>query len=212
MTGTANAMMAARSPGGGGRAWPLLTGERAHYELAAGRDVRPLVSAMERFATKTGMLPEQVWDAPDRAEAFMLYGRSTGSAMPLMWAHAEYIKLLRSIQDGRVFDLIPEVAKRYLSRRRVASPMEVWKPNRQPRFMPRDCTLRVQAPAPFRLRWSSDGGRTVVELPSIASGLGIEYVDLASSPQQAAPHQFRFLWTATDRWDDTEYEVALTRA
>ena len=197
---------------GRGRAWPLLTGERAHYELAAGRDVRPLIAAMERFAAQTGMLTEQIWDAPDLPHAFMFRGKPTGAAMPLMWAHAEYIKLLRSIQDGQVFDLIPEVAKRYLGPRRTASTVEVWKPNRQPRFMPRDCTLRVQAPAPFRLRWSFDGGQTVIELPSTSSGLGIEFVDLLPNPGQIAPHQFRFLWIDTDRWDDTEYEVALTPA
>ena len=32
---------------GYGHAWPLLTGERGHYELAAGRDVRPFIRAME---------------------------------------------------------------------------------------------------------------------------------------------------------------------
>ena len=42
----------------------------------------------------------------------MHLGRPTGSAMPLAWAHAEYIKLVRLAADGRVFDLIPEVADR----------------------------------------------------------------------------------------------------
>src|SRR5664279_4634401 len=36
----------------------------------------------------------------------------TEGAMPLMWAHAEYIKLLRSVRDARVSDLIPEVPSR----------------------------------------------------------------------------------------------------
>ena len=98
-----------------------LTGERAHYELSAGRDVKPFIRAIEGFASTTGLLPEQVWDEPDRPEAYMFLGRPTGSAMPLMWAHAEYIKLLRSVSDGRVFDLIPEVAHRYLGRSQGSS-------------------------------------------------------------------------------------------
>jgi len=97
---------------GTGRAWPLLTGERAHYELAAGRRVQHLVRAMERFASKGGMLPEQVWDEPDLPAEEMYLGRTAGSAMPLMWAHAEYVKLLRSVADGQVFDCIPAVAER----------------------------------------------------------------------------------------------------
>ncbi len=51
---------------GQGGAWPLLTGERGHYELAAGHDVKPFIRAMEGFGSVTGLLPEQVWDEPDR--------------------------------------------------------------------------------------------------------------------------------------------------
>jgi glucoamylase len=95
---------------GVGRAWPLLTGERGHYELAAGHDVSPYTRALERFASTTGLLPEQVWDEPSRAGVRMEFGSPTGSARPLMWAHAEYIKLLRSVRDGQVFDFVPEAA------------------------------------------------------------------------------------------------------
>ena len=103
--------------GGRGGVGHYLAGERGHYELAAGRDAKPFIRAMEGFSSATGLLPEQVWDEPDRPDVYMFLGRPTGSAMPLMWAHAEYIKLLRSVADGRVFDLIPEVAERYLSGR-----------------------------------------------------------------------------------------------
>ena len=41
--------------------------------------------------------------------------------MPLAWAHAEYIKLVRSAADGQVFDLISEVADRYRNRRAGAA-------------------------------------------------------------------------------------------
>ena len=78
--------------GGIGRAWPLLTGERAHYELAAGRrdQAERLLHTLEGFANEGGMLPEQVWDADDIPERALFRGQATGSAMPLAWAHAEY--------------------------------------------------------------------------------------------------------------------------
>src|SRR5207249_4015651 len=85
-----------RSGWGQGRAWPLLTGERGHYELAAGRPVEPFVRALEGFAHGIGLLPEQVWDQADQPDRYLFLGRPTGGACPLMWAHAEYIKLLRS--------------------------------------------------------------------------------------------------------------------
>ena len=133
---------------GRGPPWPLLTGERGHYELAAGRDVRPYIQAMEEFASATGLLPEQVWDEPDKPERLMYLGKPTGAAMPLMWAHAEYIKLLRSARDGMVFDLIPEVAQHFrVGRQR--SGMEVWKFNRQVREVPPGVALRILADRPF---------------------------------------------------------------
>ncbi len=73
---------------GRGRLWPLLTGERGHYELAAGRDPQPYIKALECLANEGGLLPEQVWDTEPRS------GHGTGSATPLVWAHAEYIRLL----------------------------------------------------------------------------------------------------------------------
>ena len=103
---------------GQGRAWPLLGGERAHYELAAGHEVKPYIKAMEEFSSVGGMLPEQVWDHDDMPAEGLYRGQSAGSAQPLVWAHSEYIKLLRSTADGEVFDRISVVADRYARRRR----------------------------------------------------------------------------------------------
>ncbi|HEY6308422.1 MAG TPA: glycoside hydrolase family 15 protein [Candidatus Angelobacter sp.] len=178
-----------------GRAWPLLAGERAHYELAAGRDVRPLITAIENFASQGGMLPEQVWDQPDLPAAGMYLGKPAGSAMPLMWAHAEYIKLLRSVNDGAVFDLIPIVAERYRGRR-GRQDLEIWKAARQVRAIAAGSVLRVLAAAPFRLRWSLDGspsGQTLKETASTPSGLGLEFVDIPTPAGQAATLRFSFL-------------------
>jgi glucoamylase len=94
---------------GQGRGWPLLTGERGHYELAAGHDCRPFLHAMEQFSNGTCLLPEQIWDEADIPEAHPRRGGPTGSANPLLWAHSEYLRLLRSSHDGKVFDQIPEI-------------------------------------------------------------------------------------------------------
>jgi glucoamylase len=101
---------------GVGRPWPLLAGERAHYELAAGKpDVAVhLLGVMRAQASDGGMLPEQVWDGPDIPERELFNGRPSGSAMPLVWAHAEYAKLVRSLHDGRVFDMPRQAYERYV--------------------------------------------------------------------------------------------------
>jgi len=191
---------------GRGRPWPLLTGERGHYELAAGRDVRPYLRAMENFATATRMLPEQIWDQPDIPPALMYYGKPTGAAMPLMWAHAEYIKLLRSAADGRLFDLIPEVAERYLGARPHA-PLEVWKSNRMISSVPAGATLRIQAAAPFMLHWSKDGWSHVADTRAQATSIGIYFTDIVLDHADRAPVRFTFLWLDGNRWEGRDYAV-----
>ncbi len=194
---------------GKGRAWPLLTGERAHYDLAAGREVKPLVEAMERFASPTGLLPEQVWDEADRAELHMFLGGPTGSAMPLMWAHAEYVKLLRSIYDGKVFDLIPEVAERYRGDRKACASLEIWKPNRRVCSVQCGTTLRIQGLAPFQLHWSRDDWRSAQDTHSQATAVGVQFVDLAVPTGQKALIRFTFYWPEMERWEGQDYEVAV---
>lgn len=195
---------------GTGRAWPLLTGERGHYELAAGRDPALFIRTMEQFASSTGLLAEQVWDEGDRPELRLYHGRPTGSAMPLMWAHGEYIKLLRSSMDGRVFDLIPEVAARYQGASRTRQRMEIWKPNRHARSVAPGSTLRVQAPDAFRLRWSDDQWQTLHDTVASSTTLGVAYADISIGPEQQGEIVFTILWTADDRWDGRNYEVAIT--
>jgi glucoamylase len=194
---------------GKGRAWPLLTGERAHFELSAGRDIKLFIRAIEGFASMTGLLPEQVWDEPDKPERYMFLGRPTGSAMPLMWAHAEYAKLLRSVSDGRVFDLIPEVTKRYLGDRKACQLFEVWKPNRQVVAVKRGYRLRVQVPAPFHLRWSGDEWHTVNDSASAATSFGIEFLDIPIAATQRAPIRFTFFWPKSNSWEGHDYMVAV---
>jgi glucoamylase len=193
---------------GQGRAWPLLTGERAHYEFAAGRDVRPLIRTIEQFAFRGRMLPEQVWDSPDLESASMYFGKPAGSAMPLMWAHAEYVKLLRSVTDGQVFDLIPIVAERYLNGR-GRKDLEVWKAVRQVKEVVAGQVLRIQAPEPFRLHWTDDGWATASDTSSTSTEIGIEFVDIAINDDQIGPVEFTFLWTSRDRWEGHNFEVRI---
>ncbi|HKI45788.1 MAG TPA: glycoside hydrolase family 15 protein [Balneolales bacterium] len=196
---------------GQGRAWPLLTGERAHYELAAGHDIKPLIKAIEQFSSTTGMLPEQVWDRDDRPDVFMFKGRPTGSAMPLMWAHAEYIKLLRSMQDGQVFDRFSIVENRYLKSKKKRAQYEIWKPNRQVDKIKPGMTLRVQSYRPFALVWTDDEWDHTQEVHSEPTALGIEYLDVEIKETQKAPIRFTFHWMDNHTWEGKNYEVMIDR-
>jgi glucoamylase len=193
---------------GVGRPWPLLTGERGHYELAAGRDAKRHVEAMEGFASRGGMLPEQIWDADDLPGRGLFFGRPTGSAMPLMWAHAEYIKLLRSVRDGVVFDRIAAVADRYLPGR-GRKDLEIWKFSRQVRSVPAGATLRIQSAAPFRLHFSLDGWRVPKDSNSAVTALGIHYADIVVPRAQQIAVEFTFFWPEADRWEGRDFRVEI---
>jgi glucoamylase len=192
---------------GVGHAWPLLTGERGHFELAAGRDPGPYLATMENFAGKENLLTEQVWDEADRPELHLWRGLPTEAAMPLAWAHAEYISLLRSATDGKVFDRIPEVFDRYARKERRGPSREVWKFNRRPPTIPADDALRVIADQPFRLRVSDDGWRTHSERDSSETGLSLHFVDLPPLGSPGRSWSFTFYWPVYDRWEDQNYRT-----
>ncbi len=196
---------------GQGRAWPLLTGERAHYELAAGRrDVaEKLLHAVEAFANDGGLIPEQVWDAPDIPERELYFGRPSGSAMPLVWAHAEYIKLRRSLQQGCVFDMPPQPVQRYQVAQ-TGSPHTVWRYNQRRRTMPTGKTLRLEIMSPAQIHWSTDGWRTTHDIQTRDTGLGIHLADLPTDKlAKGATVAFTLYWPQDDRWENVDYSVTV---
>ena len=193
---------------GVGRAWPLLTGERGHYELAAGRDPEPYLRALEKFSSGIGLIPEQIWDAPDLPSQHFLFGRKTGAAVPLLWAHAEYVKLRRSAADRKSCDLIEAVYDRYVRGQGQRDPMEVWKFNRQVPSIEIGTRLRIQADSPFLLHWTTDEWLHSTDARSRATGVDIEFVDLPL-PDQKTRIRFTFLWLEENRWEGNDYKIEL---
>lgn len=190
-----------------GRGWPLLVGERGHYELAAGRDARPQLETLERIADGTGLLPEQVWDEEDRPELHLFRGRPTEAAMPLVWAHAEYLTLLRSADDGAVFDRIARVADRYLRHGHRRPNGEVWTHARRPTTVVPEGGLRVVSERPFRLHVTDDEWRTATDREAAPTGVGLAFVDLPPLGRAGAAYRFTFYWTDTGTWEGTDYVV-----
>jgi glucoamylase len=189
----------------------LLTGERAHYELAAGRpDVaQQLARAMETFAGESGLLPEQVWDSADIPDRHLFIGHPTGAAMPLAWAHAEYIKLCRSLHDGEIFDRPIQTVERYLQNK-TASHRVTWRFNNKVRTMPVGKVLRVETLAPALVHWSFDGWRRVHDDATRDTTLGMHVVDLATGHLgPGARIDMTFYWPEADRWEGTDYLVCV---
>jgi glucan 1,4-alpha-glucosidase len=96
-----------------GRPWPLLAGERGEYEVARGGDGLPFLQTMANTANDGYMIPEQVWDQPDPTTYGYQTGKATGSASPLAWAMAQYVRLARAIDAHHPVETPDFVAKRY---------------------------------------------------------------------------------------------------
>jgi glucoamylase len=193
---------------GTGRPWPLLTGERGHYEIAAGRDPSPYLHALEDFSQGIGLMPEQIWDGPD-LPPYLRLGRSTDAAMPLLWAHSEYVKLHRSAADRKVFDLVEPAYDRYVTGSGERKTLEIWKLNHQVQAVPAGTVLRIQADSPFLLHWTSDDWQHSIDTRSQGTAIGVEFVDIRVPQKQKSPIRFTFLWLEENRWESRDYTVNL---
>lgn len=194
---------------GVGRAWPLLTGERAHYELAAGRKemAEQLLRTLAGFANEGGMIPEQIWEASDIPERELFFGRPSGSAMPLVWAHAEYLKLCRSLHEGQVFDTPPQTVQRYVIEK-TGSPYMIWRFNHKCRTLTVGKTLRVEVLAPALVHWSTDSWQTLHDIETSDTGLGVYVADLPTAALLTGSRvDFTFYWPETSQWEQVDFAV-----
>ncbi|HQZ95259.1 MAG TPA: glycoside hydrolase family 15 protein [Pyrinomonadaceae bacterium] len=126
---------------GKGRLWVLLSGERGQYEIALCNETIKKIQldgfncnekemdgwrynrldAMAKFANEGLMIPEQVWDKPDLRSPDkqfvpdLKFGEGTGSATPLAWSMAQFIRLATNIKAGKNLDTPQVVYDRYVS-------------------------------------------------------------------------------------------------
>jgi glucoamylase len=191
---------------GTGRGWILLAGERGHYELASGKNIQTFIKDIENFSNETGLLSEQVWDAEDIPEKHLYKGKPTGAAMPLAWAHSEYIKLLRSSKDGKVFDRIDAVAERYLEKRGNLHKTKFWSFNSPAQTVKRNETLRIIAEADFKLNWSCNDEEEQQTIEASKTSVGIFYVDI-EIPKDCSEIGFRFYWIDADEIAEENYSL-----
>jgi glucoamylase len=101
---------------GTGRLWTLLTGERGEYEVARGdlTGARRRLDTMMAFANDGLMIPEQVWDRDERPRPELHFGAGTGSATPLAWSMAQFIRLAINTKRGHNVETPNATTVRYL--------------------------------------------------------------------------------------------------
>ncbi len=195
---------------GVGRAWPLLTGERGHLALQAGEDPIDYVRTMWRCASPGGLLPEQVWDAAPIPERGLFPGRPSGSAMPLMWTHAEFLKLLIARHAGKPVELLDSVRTRYGGQMPTAR-FTRWRNEIPVTTLAVGRTLLIECREEFTLHLGWDGWQDVEELQSQTLPFGLWGV--AIDPDRYAGYkELNFTRRYGDCWEDEDHTVSFTAA
>jgi glucoamylase len=192
---------------GVGRAWPLLTGERGHYALAAGDDPLPYLEAMAAMANSSGMISEQIWDAPPVPDRGLFPGRPTGSAMPLAWAHAEFIKLVHSLELGRPFDRPDAVWERYRGQR-PQPVQEFWCEHAPIARIRPQANLLICLRAPGMIHWTADSWQSTNDISTRASGLGLHVAELPTKDLKTGTQiSFKYNNAETGVWSAQDSSV-----
>jgi glucoamylase len=167
---------------------------------------------MELSAERGRLIPEQVWDAQDIPELELFQGKPSGSACPLVWAHSEYIKLRRSLREGRIFDQPPYTVQRYIVEK-TKSDYAAWRFNNKRRDMPPGKVLRIVLLAPATVHWSLNRWQTAEDTDTIHSGLGTYVVDLPTDRLPVGGEvDFTIFWRNEQRWEGVNFSVVVQNA
>ncbi len=195
---------------GCGRGWPLLTGERGHYALAAGEDPLTYLEAMAAMTGTGNLIPEQVWDSAPIPTHHLRPGKPSDSAMPLVWAHSEFIKLCYSRALGYPVDRPAATWNRYHGVRPQIS-QNIWGLRYRPRYIRNGHGLTIALRAPALVHWGINSWQNAQDLNTRDTGLEIHVADLPITMLKAGETiQFTFYWLNEKNWEDTEYEVLIT--
>jgi glucoamylase len=197
---------------GHGRAWPLLVGERGHYALCAGEDVLPYLNGMAAMSGRLGLIPEQVWDSAPIAQHDLSPGKPSGSAMPLVWAHGEFVKLCFSRGLGHPIDRPAATWNRYQGTR-PSIDYCIWQPQAPISRLPAGDRLLIVLPAPARIHWGVDGWNTIQDSETRDTGLGMQMAELDVRALPAGSTiQFSLFWTDSQSWDGRDYTITVCAA
>jgi glucoamylase len=162
---------------------------------------------MEAQTSECGLFPEQVWDAADIPEHDLYNGKPSGSGMPLVWAHAEYARLLRSLKERKVWDMPLQPVKRYQEEKRLAS-FAIWTFRERRGRLIAGKNLRLDLLAKARVRWTPDNWKSTNDTETAGPMLGLHCAMLDTAGLKPGDSiRFTFHWSDSDRWEGQNFEV-----
>jgi glucoamylase len=158
-----------------------------------------------------GLIPEQVWDGPSLPARGLEPGKPTGSAMPLVWAHAEFLKLLVARQRKRPLELLGSVEE-YLRLKQTKNDTWHWRPDLPFDVVPAGRDLLVDMPVPFVLHLGFDGWQGIEDRPSTPLAFGRHGVRLTAKDfDRRRVVDFTFYFVDTGQWEGRDHHVRLAQ-
>ena len=126
---------------GTGHLWPALSSERAEQSLQTGdaTGAAALLDGMDQFAGGVSLIPEQDWESPnlapspfgtppETASIGFVNGEPAGSAGPLNWSAASFVRLFADIGAGGLGDRPQSTYQRYVAHAQGTTPLTVTSP------------------------------------------------------------------------------------
>ena len=94
---------------------------------------------MSRTGSGVGLIPEQVWEnadlpaspfgtPPESASIGFVNGKAAGSATPLTWSAASFVRLSRTIRDGEITEQPEDTVARYIENTQGATTLTLTSP------------------------------------------------------------------------------------
>ncbi|MET3927373.1 glycoside hydrolase family 15 protein [Devosia sp. 2618] len=195
---------------GVGRLWPLLTGERGHYAVLAGEDPLQYLEAMNRMVGSGGLIPEQIWDVEPIEERGLYPGKPTGSAMPLVWAHGEFLKLLAAFATGRATESFTEIEERYAGKVPNAGCWN-WRESSSFTTLPVDKDVLVEFSEPFLLHLGDGNWFNIRDFHSAPTSFGLHGVRLDKALiREFGTVRFTPYFHERGEWRGKDFAVSVT--
>jgi glucoamylase len=191
-----------------GRAWPLLVGERGHLAMQAGEDPLPYLQTILNCASAGGLLPEQVWDTEPIPSLELLPGRPSGSAMPLLWSHAEFLKLLVAHERGRPIELLESVERRYRGSSLHLPESWHWRDEVPVLHLQSGRGLLIEDRQPFTVHLGFDGWQQAQDREALPQPFGLWSVRLAAA-ELAGRTELNFKRFRAQQWEEVDHRVLL---
>ncbi len=126
---------------GSGHLWPVLAGERAEHEIATGDRAQAVIrwQSMAAMASGVGLIPEQAWEndplraspfgtQPECASIGFENGKAAGSASPLTWSAATFVRLSSNLRAGKLLETPKDTTKRYIKNTQTGTTLTITAP------------------------------------------------------------------------------------